>query len=168
MITLITGGTRSGKSREAERIALARSPHPTYLATAKVLDEEMADRVRRHHERRQHQWHNIEEPLWLGQLDSLKGQVVLLDCLTLWSTNVFFHVGEDPDEALVFIKEQWAEMRPKVSDMILVTNEIGMGGISPNAMMRKFTDLQGWVNQFFAAQADEVILMVSGIPVKIK
>lgn len=167
MITLITGGTRSGKSKEAERRALALSPRPTYLATATIQDEEMADRVRRHKERRQSHWNNIEEPLWLGNMN-IEGQVVLLDCLTLWCTNVFFHVGEDTDKAFAFIKEQWEQLKKQSATIIIVSNEIGMGGISANAMMRKFTDLQGWINQFIASEADEVILMISGIPVQIK
>ena len=127
----------------------------------------MADRVRRHQERRADKWETIEEPLWLGRLD-LSGKVVLVDCLTLWTTNVFFHVGEDVDKALAFIKEQLKELLSHPATYIFVTNEIGMGGVSSNAMMRKFSDLQGWVNQYVASLSDEVVLMVSGIPLKIK
>lgn len=166
-LILITGGTRSGKSSEAERRALALSSRPTYLATATVQDEEMADRVRRHQERRADKWDTIEEPLWLGRLD-LSGKVVLVDCLTLWTTNVFFHVGEDVDKALAFIKEQLEELLSHPATYIFVTNEIGMGGVSGNAMMRKFADLQGWVNQHVASLSNEVVLMVSGIPLRVK
>lgn len=99
----------------------------------------------------------------------MTGDVVLLDCLTLWATNVFFHCKEDPDESLTFLQEQFDKLtRDKATTFIVVTNEIGMGGISSNALVRKFTDLQGWLNQYVAALADEVVLMVSGIPVTIK
>lgn len=168
MIILITGGARSGKSREAERRALQLSPHPTYLATATIGDDEMADRVRRHQERRGIQWHTIEEPIHIGAVE-VKGEVVLLDCLTLWATNVFFHCGEDIDKALHFLQEEFDKLTAhRTTTFIVVTNEIGMGGVSSNALVRKFTDLQGWLNQYVAEQADEVVLMVSGIPMTIK
>lgn len=167
MIILITGGARSGKSVEAERIALSLSGTPTYLATATIGDEEMADRVRRHQERRGRQWKTIEEPLLLGTLN-ITGDVVLLDCLTLWTTNVFFHCGEDIDASLAFIRTQFEQLIAHNATFVVVTNEIGMGGISDNEIMRKFTDLQGWVNQYVAKLAEEVIFMVSGIPVTIK
>lgn len=167
MIILITGGARSGKSTEAERRALALSDHPTYLATAEARDGEMKDRIRRHQERRGNNWRTIEEPVHLGQLDCT-GKVVLLDCLTLWTTNVFFMMREDIDKALDFLKEEFARLVNHPATYIVVTNEVGMGGVSDNAMMRKYTDLQGWVNQHIAQQADEVIFMVSGIPLKVK
>ncbi|MBR8729526.1 bifunctional adenosylcobinamide kinase/adenosylcobinamide-phosphate guanylyltransferase [Porphyromonas levii] len=167
MIILITGGARSGKSTEAERRALALSDHPIYLATAEARDGEMKDRIRRHQERRGNNWRTIEEPVHLGQLDCT-GKVVLLDCLTLWTTNVFFMMREDIDKALDFLKEEFARLVNHPATYIVVTNEVGMGGVSDNAMMRKYTDLQGWVNQHIAQQADEVIFMVSGIPLKVK
>lgn len=165
---MVTGGTRSGKSEEAERRALSLSDRPVYLATATVQDEEMAERVRRHQERRRERWINLEEPLHLGRFD-FDRRVVLLDCLTLWCTNVFFEMGEDVDRTLDFMKQELQRLvaNPSVT-YIMVTNELGMGGVSPNAMMRKFADLQGWLNQYVAAMADEVVLMISGIPVKIK
>lgn len=167
MIILITGGARSGKSTEAEQRALSLSEHPTYLATAEARDGEMKDRIDRHQQRRGDRWHTIEEPIHLGQLDCT-GEVVLLDCLTLWTTNVFFMMGEDIDKALAFIKEEFARLISHPATYIVVTNEVGMGGVSDNAMMRKYTDLQGWVNQHIARLADEVIFMVSGIPIKAK
>lgn len=167
MITLITGGARSGKSTEAERRALALSSHPTYLATAEARDLEMQTRIRLHQKRRGDNWRTIEEPIHLGQIDCT-GEVVLLDCLTLWTTNVFFMMGEDIDKALSFIKKEFESLISHQATYIIVTNEVGMGGISDNAMMRKYTDLQGWVNQHIAHKADEVILMVSGLPLKVK
>lgn len=166
-ITLVTGGQRSGKSTYAERLALERSGNPVYLATATIGDEEMAERVRRHRERRGPQWVNLEEPIFLSKLD-LEGMTVLIDCLTLWTTNIFFDQNEDTDCALQALKDEFDRLTRQEADYILVTNEIGMSGISPNPMARKFTDLLGFFNQYVAARADEVVLMVSGIPVKIK
>lgn len=167
MIILITGGARSGKSTEAERRALELSAHPIYIATAEARDGEMKDRIRRHQERRGDAWRTIEEPLHLGKIDCT-GEVVLLDCLTLWSTNVFFKMNEDIDLALSFIKEEFAKLISHPATYIIVTNEIGMGGVSENAMMRKYTDLQGWVNQYVAHESDKVLFMVSGYPVTVK
>ncbi|MDD7438242.1 MAG: bifunctional adenosylcobinamide kinase/adenosylcobinamide-phosphate guanylyltransferase [Bacteroidales bacterium] len=167
MIILITGGARSGKSTEAEQRAIALSNHPIYLATAEARDGEMKDRIRRHQERRGDRWRTIEEPIHLGRLDCT-GEVVLLDCLTLWTTNVFFMMEEDIDKSLAFIKEEFDRLVQHPATYVVVTNEVGMGGVSDNAMMRKYTDLQGWVNQHIARLADEVIFMVSGIPLKVK
>ena len=166
-IILITGGTRSGKSTFAEQMALEKCATPVYLATATVRDEEFRDRVARHQARRGPEWTTVEEPLYLSQHD-FSDRVVLVDCVTLWSTNAFFHAQEQVDDALDFLKKQFAQLVQQAATFIFVTNEIGLGGIADNEMMRKFTDLQGWMNQFVASQADEVYLMVSGIPVKIK
>ena len=137
-IILITGGQRSGKSSKAEELALNLSDNPVYMATAHVWDEEFRERVRRHQARRGPQWTNIEEEINLSRHD-MTGRVVVIDCVTLWDATYIF-----------------------------VTNEIGSGGISDNAIQRQFTDLQGWMNQYIASKADEVILMVSGIPVEVK
>ena len=169
-ITLITGGQRSGKSQYAERAALAASPNPVYLATSRIWDDEFRDRVRRHQERRGPEWTNLEEPLHLA-LPQLESRTVLIDCLTLWTTNWFFdHQDWTTDQLLTAIHnelDQLARLSPETR-IFLVTNEIGMGGTSPNAVQRRFTDLLGWTNQYAASLAHEVILMVSGIPVKIK
>ena len=166
-IILITGGQRSGKSEKAEQLALSLSEHPVYLATAKVCDDEFRDRVRRHQERRGPQWTNIEEEIHLSRHD-VTGRVVLIDCVTLWLTNIFFQKGEDADRSLEVAKAEFDAFTQQDATFIFVTNEIGMGGVSANALQRQFTDLQGWMNQYIAAKADEVILMVSGIAVKIK
>ena len=166
-IILITGGSRSGKSTYAEQLALSMSDAPVYLATARIWDEEFRERVRRHQERRGPQWTNIEEEKQLSR-HNLAGRVVLVDCLTLWCTNFFFDLDSDVDRALAEAKAEFDRFTAQDATFILVTNEIGMGGTSDNEIQRKFTDLQGWMNQYAAAQADEVILMVSGIPVKIK
>lgn len=170
-IILITGGERSGKSSYAERLALSLSASPVYLATAHPWDDEFRDRIRRHQESRGLQWTNIEEERQLSR-HSLKGRVVLVDCLTLWATNFFFSGDEQQipavDSVLTELKAEFDRLTVQQATFILVTNEIGMGGVSANAVQRRFTDLMGWLNQYVAAQADEVVLMVSGIPVKIK
>ena len=166
-IILITGGSRSGKSSYAEKLALSLSTTPVYLATAHIWDEEFRERVRRHQERRGPQWTNIEEEKQLSRHD-LTGRVVVVDCLTLWATNFFFDLDSDVDRALGELKAEFDRLTAQDATFLLVTNEIGMGGTSENTLQRKFTDLQGWMNQYAAAAADEVVLMVSGIPVKIK
>lgn len=166
-IILITGGSRSGKSSYAERLAMELSDCPVYLATARIWDEEFLERVRRHRERRGPQWTNLEEEKFLSRR-ALAGRVVLVDCLTLWCTNFFFDLESDVDRALEAAKAEFDRFTAQDATFLFVTNEIGMGGTSDNAIQRKFTDLQGWMNQYAAASADEVILMVSGIPVKIK
>lgn len=166
-IHLITGGERSGKSTYAERLALERSERPIYLATARVWDEEFRERVRLHQERRTAVWQNIEEEKHPSR-HPLSGRTVLLDCVTLWATNYFFDMDNDVDAALEAIKDELESMLALEADWIIVTNEIGLGGVSIDPIQRKFTALQGWLNQHIASLADEVTLMVSGIPVKIK
>ena len=165
-IILITGGQRSGKSRQAEQTALALSDHPVYMATAHIWDDEFRERVRRHQQRRGPQWTNIEEERHLSRHD-VTGRVVVIDCVTLWLTNYFFE-NSDVDQTLTDVKAEFDRLTQQDATFIFVTNEIGLGGISDNALQRRFTDLEGWMNQYIAACADEVILMVSGIPVKIK
>jgi adenosylcobinamide kinase/adenosylcobinamide-phosphate guanylyltransferase len=169
-IIMITGGQRSGKSEKAETLALSLSPTPVYLATAHVWDEEFRERVRRHQERRGPEWTNIEEELYLSRHD-LTGRVVVIDCVTLWLTNFLMvdSVGSDSvDAILAEAKREFDAFTQPDATYIFVTNEIGLGGVSDNALQRKFTDLQGWMNQYIAGKADEVILMVSGIEMKIK
>ena len=169
---MITGGQRSGKSEMAEEMALKLSDRPVYLATATVApgDEEMERRVEAHKARRGEAWTSIEEPLRPSvHAEKLAGRTVLVDCLTLWATNLFFAHSDDEAEAFgAFGAELRALMEVRDITLILVTNEIGMGGISPNALQRRFTDLQGRVNRLAASVADEVYLMISGISLKIK
>ena len=166
-IILITGGSRSGKSLYAEQIALSLTPHPIYLATAHIWDEEFRQRVIRHQERRGPEWTNIEEEKQLSR-HVVKGRVVLIDCVTLWCTNHFFSNEGDLIKTLEEIKGEFDRFTNQDATFIFVTNEIGLGGTSENELQRKFTDLQGWVNQYLAEKADEVILMISGIHIKIK
>lgn len=170
-IILVTGGQRSGKSRYAEELALKLSDTPVYVATAHVWDDEFRERVRIHQERRGPQWTNIEEEKYLGSI-SIPGRVAVIDCITLWCTNFFYdaekNVENKVSDALENLKREFDRFTEQDATFIFVTNELGSGGVSSNASQRHFTDLQGWMNQYAASKADEVILMVSGIPVKIK
>ena len=168
-IILITGGQRSGKSSKAEELALSLSDHPAYLATAHIWDDEFKERVRIHQERRGPQWTNIEEEIHLSR-HNLTGRVVVIDCVTLWLTN-FISIENSTlniEHYLDMAKAEFDKFTEPDATYIFVTNEIGSGGVSENALQRKFTDLQGWMNQYIALKADEVILMVSGIAVKVK
>ncbi len=166
-IILITGGQRSGKSSFAEQKALSFSSHPVYMATARVWDDEFRLRVERHQKNRGPQWTNIEEEKELSK-HVLDGRVVVVDCITLWCTNFFFDLNSDVQASLAAVKSEFDKLVAQEATFLFVTNEIGLGGVSENRLQRRFTDLQGWANQYIASFADEVYLMVSGIPVKIK
>lgn len=195
-ILLVTGGQRSGKSTYAEKMVLemaaGSSVHgdgrAVYMATSRIWDEEFAHRVKLHQERRGPQWINIEEPKYLSRHD-VAGRVVLIDCVTLWSTNFFFdlstevqdesvkatmNAGEAQESAnlvertLQQIKEEFDRFTSQDAIFVFVTNEIGLCGVPENKVQRQFTDLLGWLNQYIASRADEVVFMVSGVPMKIK
>lgn len=166
-LTLITGGQRSGKSAFSESLALQLSDHPVYLATAHVIDDEFRERVRIHRSRRGEQWSTIEEELHLGNHE-FSGKTVLIDCVTMWITNAFFSFNEDVEKTLSFLKKEFDRLTSQNANFIFVSNEIGSGGIGGTPMQRKFTDVQGWMNQYIASHADAVYLTVAGIPVKIK
>lgn len=166
-IILVTGGQRSGKSSYAQRRALSLAENPVYLATSRVWDEEHRRRIERHRQDRGPEWTNLEEEKFLSRF-SLPGRVVVIDCVTLWCTNFFFDNGSDTERSLSEIKEEFCRFTQQQACFIFVTNEIGLGGVSPDRLQRKFTDLQGWVNQFIAGKADEVVCMISGLPLVVK
>lgn len=166
-IILITGGARSGKSSYAEELALKLSEHPIYMATARIWDEEFRQRVQKHQERRGPEWTNIEEDKYLSKY-KVEGRVVLIDCVTLWCTNFFFDHQSSVKKALDEAKQEFDLFTKQDATFIFVTNEIGLGGTSENLIQRKFTDMQGWMNQYIASKADKVTLMVCGIPVAVK
>lgn len=166
-ITFITGGARSGKSSFAQRLAEDQSEKPIYLATARIWDEDFAQRVKRHQDDRNERWQTVEEEKELSKHD-FSGETVLLDCITLWLTNYFHDSGYQLNNTLDAAKAEWKKLVEQEMDLIVVSNELGMGVHPENEMARKFADLQGWMNQFIAAQADTVYLMVSGIGIKIK
>ena len=149
---MITGGQRSGKSKKAEEIALSISDNPVYVATAHIWDEEFRERVKRHQERRGPQWTNIEEEKLLSRHD-LTGRVAVIDCVTLWLTNFFFE-NNNVDETLTAVKEEFERFTKNDATYIFVTNEIGSGGVSDNAVQRQFTDLEGWMNQYIASSSN--------------
>ena len=166
-IILVTGGQRSGKSDYAQRLALQRAENPVYLATSRVWDEEYRLRIERHKARRGSQWTNIEEEKALS-LHDLTGRVVVIDCVTLWATNFFFDNASDVDLSLRLLQEEFDRFTAPPATYIFVTNEIGMGGTSEHLVQRRFADLQGGINQYIAARADHVVLLVSGCPLAVK
>ncbi len=166
-ITLITGGQRSGKSSFAQRLAEEKSDSPVYLATAKIWDEDFKKRVERHKSDRGDNWQTIEENKQISKHD-LKNKTVLLDCVTLWLNNFFFDNKYDVEKSLTAAKSEWDNFIKQKFNLIVVTNELGMGIHSENETSRKFTDLQGWMNQYIASLANNVYFMISGISTKIK
>jgi len=168
MIYLITGGERSGKSSYAQNLALQFSQSPIYVATARKWDSDFQNRIDRHQQERDERWTNIEKEKYLSEID-FSEKVALIDCVTLWLTNFFVDHKNDVDLSLEEAKKEFLSIANQENiTLIIVTNEIGMGVHAETHIGRKFTELQGWMNQFIASKADEVILMVSGIPVKIK
>ncbi len=165
--TLITGGQRSGKSSYAQTMAESLSNQPVYLATARHWDEDFTQRIKRHQADRDNRWQTVETDRYLSDIN-MSGAVVLVDCITLWLTNIFHDLDYDVEVALEEAKNEWSRFVALNNRLIVVTNELGMGIHATNEVSRKFTDLQGWMNQFIAKNAEEVILMVSGIPMKVK
>ncbi len=169
-IYFITGGARSGKSAFAEKIAASITGKRAYLATAQALDAEMVSRIEHHRKRRGSAWDTFEEPLAVGELlNKLSGRydVVLLDCLTLWLSNVMAHTAGD-EEVSHRSDVLLSAARNVQGTCIIVSNEVGLGIVPDNPLARRFRDLAGFVNQKVAQVADEAYLLTSGIPMKIK
>lgn len=166
-IIFISGGQRSGKSKYAQLLAEQLSKKPIYLATSRIWDEGHRQRIVRHQQERGPQWTNIEEEKYISRHE-LKGNVVLLDCITLWLTNFFFDNESDVDKSLAQAKAEFDRFTAQDCTFIIVSNEIGLGGHPSNELQMKFTDLQGWMNQYIAAHADSAVFMVSGIALQIK
>lgn len=171
----ITGGARSGKSTFAEKLALEFGAPLGYLATAQALDVEMDERVRRHRERRGGEWNTIEEPIHLSQaLARCDGQynVLLVDCVTLWLSNLLFKYEESGESIEERIHEDLQRLKITLQGMetpvVLVSNEVGMGIVPDNALARMFRDIAGTTNQVLATTAHEVHVVISGIPLKLK
>ena len=175
-IILITGGSRSGKSMYAQRIAESLSGTRTYIATCPVIDKEMEDRVRKHQEaRKSASWQTIEEVTDLaGALRRSKGsEVILIDCLTLWINNLMYEAEQkkkylDEDMISARCEDALGVCRGLTGTVIFVANEVGMGIVPENPSSRLFRYLAGRCNQSMAAHADTAIFMVSGLPVYIK
>ena len=167
MIYYITGGTRSGKSSYAQKLALSLSDNPVYLATARKWDDDFKNRIKRHQQDRDERWENIEEEKSPSKL-GLQGRVVVLDCVTLWLTNFFSDTKYNVDDTLSLIKGEFDLLAEVDATWIIISNEIGMGMHADTEIGRKFADLQGWINQHIAAKADKAIFMVSGLPLNLK
>lgn len=165
--TLVLGGARSGKSRFAESLVLGSGLKPVYVATASPGDEEMADRIEEHRRRRGKRWLTIEEPVnlsaVLGQL-ARADAAVLVDCLTLWLTNLMMR-GIDIGAEI----EELAGIIPAFAGpVVFVSNEVGLGLVPDNAMGREFRDHAGRLNQAVAARAAQVYFIAAGLPLTLK
>ena len=166
----ITGGARSGKSAFAERIAGERPGTRAYLATAQALDAEMVARIEHHRKRRGAAWDTFEEPLAVAELiGKLSGryEVLLLDCLTLWLSNVMARHENDGDVAAQ-VDDLTVAVRTFPGSAIVVSNEVGLGIGPDNPLARRFRDIAGFANQRLAREADAAYFIAAGIPMKIK
>lgn len=169
-IVLVTGGCRSGKSRFALRWAEARASKRLFLATALAIDEEMAERIRRHREARGQGWVTVEEPLDLTQALQAHGEqveVILIDCITIWASNLLLE-GLSDEEILIRTRELIEALDHVTCPAALVTNEVGWGIVPDHPLGRRFRDIAGSMNQVLAEAADRVVLMVAGMPLHVK
>jgi adenosylcobinamide kinase/adenosylcobinamide-phosphate guanylyltransferase len=164
---LVLGGARSGKSRYAESRIRAAAGEPVYIATARALDDEMAERIARHRLDRGPGWRTVEAPMDLPdaiQAETGEGAPVLVDCLTLWASNLLLadaDVGEAIEQLLI-------ALRSYSGPVVLVSNEIGLGIVPDNALSRRFRDVAGRMNQAVAATVTEVQFIAAGLPLKLK
>ena len=178
MIRLILGGARSGKSRYAEQIASASQKPVCYVATAKAQDAEMQARIEHHRQSRPREWQTREVPIHLDKVlsdiskvlsdNDLLNHCILIDCLTLWVTNLLCegeNIAEYRSDLLATLQRLQAQPN---TEIILVSNETGLGVVPMGELTRRYVDEAGWLHQSLAEIADEVILMVAGIPVPIK
>lgn len=172
-ITFLTGGCRSGKSRQALELAeKLAGDQQIFIATCMPFDEEMKQRVARHQKDRGKNWITLEAPLELPEAikeNGSQGNVILVDCLTLWISNLLMQAPETAEsEIMGFIGELEQSLQTVQCPVFLVSNEVGTGIVPENRLARKFRDIIGLANQKVAACADEVIWMVAGIPVTLK
>ncbi len=167
MIYYISGGERSGKSSYAERLAESLSSAPIYLATSRIWDANFKKRVQRHIDDRGEQWSTVEEEKKLSTVIAA-GQTVVIDCVTLWLTNYFTDSESDVQKSLQLAKEEFDKLQQIEGNIIIISNEIGMGLHATSSIGRKFVELQGWMNQYIAQRADKATFMVSGLPLHLK
>lgn len=169
MLQLILGGARSGKSRLAEKIALESGLNVIYIATAQPLDEEMQERILHHQESRPREWQVIEEPLYLSEklqeIDA-QNQLILIDCLTLWMSNLLL---QDASELLMSQCQKLLTILPNLkSEIILVSNETGLGVVPMGNISRKFIDESGRLHQQIRQIVQKVVFCVAGFPIILK
>ncbi|SEO11257.1 bifunctional adenosylcobinamide kinase/adenosylcobinamide-phosphate guanylyltransferase [Acinetobacter sp. yr461] len=169
MLQLILGGARSGKSRLAEQTAISMQLAVTYVATAQALDSEMQSRIAHHQNQRPAHWSLVEEPLFLAktlQKIDRPNQIILVDCLTLWLTNLLLL---DDQNVQVFECEQLIDVLPTLqSEIILVSNETGLGVVPLGEISRRFVDEAGRLHQALGQIADKVMFCVAGFPMILK
>jgi adenosylcobinamide kinase / adenosylcobinamide-phosphate guanylyltransferase len=166
-VTLVLGGARSGKSRYAERLIEHAAECGTYCATAEAGDAEMAERITAHRARRGPFWRTVEVPLALAPAISAAAapeRPVLVDCLTLWLSNVLL-AGKPPDEEAGAL---YATLREAAGPVVLVSNEVGMGLVPETPLGRRFRDAAGRLNQEVASLADRVVFVAAGLPLVLK
>ena len=165
-LTFVLGGARSGKSRHAEELVAAHPAPWTYVATAQALDAEMTGRIAHHRARRDERWRTLDAPLDLREtLEAIpEGNPVLVDCLTLWLTNVMLAERDIEAESLRLAETL---SRPR-GPWVAVANEVGLGIVPDNALARRFRDAAGRLNQMVAAEAGRVLFMVAGLPMVVK
>lgn len=168
MRTLILGGARSGKSALAERLARDGGREVVYVATAEVRDDEMATRIAAHRARRPGHWLCVEEPLALAatlRVHAHAGRCVLVDCLTLWLSNLL-HAG---DERYEIERDDLLETLPTLAgDLFMVGNEVGAGVVPMGELSRRFVDESGRLHQAVAARCERVVLVFAGLPMTLK
>lgn len=163
MKTLILGGMRSGKSRLAEKLAAQSGLEVVYIATAQAHDSEMQARITHHQQSRPAIWRTVEEPLTLAatlQREARHGRLLLVDCLTLWLTNLLLH-PEAFDRERQALLETFTELP---GELIMVSNETGLGIVPMGELTRRYCDEAGWLHQDLAARSDRVIFTVAGLP----
>lgn len=171
MITLVTGGTRSGKSAFALDLALRGYTNRTFIATAVRTDREMEDRIARHRLDRGDRFHTVEEPVELAPtLSQLPrdGGVALVDCLTVWLGNLYHQFAGEEAKVRARVEEFLTAMDAAPCDLILVTNEVGWGIVPENPLARSFRDMAGYLNRKAAEKAAHVYLICMGIPLTLK
>ena len=167
MIYYISGGERSGKSAYAQNLALSLTNTPKYIATSRHWGGNHEDRINRHKADRDNRWINIEEEKKIATT-VVNGEVAVIDCVTLWLTNYFVDTKNDIEACLKLAKEEFNKLLTLKATIIIISNEIGMGVHAQTDVGRKFTELQGWMNQYIAGKADKAIFMVSGLPLTLK
>lgn len=172
-IVLITGGQACGKSTYAQKLAEMEKKPRVYIATARPYDEEIKDKIKKHVEMRRDNFLTIEEPIDLSSaLLKKSAEVILIDCLTMWTSNILLDNENNYEEVLekelLKLKDTLKVLNKKTKKVIFVTNEVGWGIIPSNKLSRIYINLLGRVNKFIASISDEVYMMVSGIEVKVK
>ena len=164
-LTLVLGGARSGKSRYAEELVTRLPPPWVYVATAQAFDEEMRERIETHRARRAVGWLTMEAPLDVAlALDAAGEAPVLVDCMTLWLTNVMLRDPKAPDLTVTLMEA----LRRRAAPTVVVSNETGLGIVPDNALARRFRDEAGLLHQLIGALANRVVLMVAGLPLSVK